>query len=163
MKKLFETTYAIILISFLLSFSFADTYGLTVSREDSNRYKVSGMDVYIQTNYCYEYAYFEESILDMFGRTGDITFTDSGQTCTVAGVYADAGIKSGSYSVTVTRKDSNWYEIFGKDLFIETSLCLQLAIMQDATLDISYGGKGTIYFERGQSCSVKGVFSRLSL
>lgn len=155
--------FLIFVFAFMFSFSFADTYGLTVSREDSNRYKVSGMDVYIQTNYCYEYAYYQESLLDMLGRTGEITFVDSGNSCPVSGVYADAGIRSGSYSVTVTRKDSNWYEIFGKDLFIETSLCLNLAIMDDATLDISYGGKGTIYFERGQSCSVKGVFSRLSL
>lgn len=157
MKKF---THLLLLLS---SFALADTYSVTVNREDSNIYQIATKEIYIHTNYCYEFVYYEDATLDMWGRTGELTFEKSNQTCSVSGVYADVGGNSGSYSVTVTRKDTNWYEIFGKDLYIKTNLCLSLAIMQEATLDLNASGTGMLYLGRNQSCMVKGVFSRLSL
>jgi len=157
MKKF---VYLILLLS---SFALADTYGVTVSREDSNIYQVATEEIYIHTNYCYEFGYYEDATLDMWGLTGELTFENSNQTCSVSGVYADASSKSGSYTVRVTRKDNNWYEIFGTDLYVKTNLCLSLAIMEEATLELNAMGTGMLYFGRNQSCMVKGVFSRLSL
>jgi hypothetical protein len=38
-------------------------YTLSVTRKASNFYKVDGQDLFIETNYCYEYATYDEVIL----------------------------------------------------------------------------------------------------
>lgn len=40
-----------------------DVYEVTVSRKDSNLYKVEFTKLYVRTRYCYEYAFNEEAIL----------------------------------------------------------------------------------------------------
>lgn len=38
-------------------------YEVSLTRKDSNLYKVDGMDLYVATNYCYEYATYDDAIL----------------------------------------------------------------------------------------------------
>ena len=141
----------------------AEDYDVSVTHIDSNLYKIDTMDIYVQTRYCYEYVYYEDSILRMDGRTGEIVFLNSGYSCGVAGVYGDAEVDSGRYAVIITREEDNWYEIIGMDIFIRTSICLELSIMDDATLRVSAGGFGTLYFPNGRDCMVEGLYGRLSL
>ena len=143
--------------------TFAENYEISVTRKDPNLYKIDTMDIYVQTKYCYEYVYYEDSILRMSDKVGEIIFLDANGSCDVAGVYGDAEVDSGRYDVTVTRKEDNWYEIFGIDMFIRTSICLELSIMNDATLSLSPGGIGTLYFSGGRNCMVEGVYEQLSL
>lgn len=157
----------IAIAAFLLLFSgsvTADDYDVTVTRKDSNLYKISGKEVYIRTRYCYEYVYSEESLLRMSGSSGKLVFLDKGKSCDVKGVYGESTQSPGKYSVTVNREDDDWYEVWGTDTFIKTSMCLNLALGEEAILKLSAGGYGTLIFiDDEDTCSVEGVFAKLRL
>ncbi|MEQ6888591.1 hypothetical protein ABE957_07880 [Halomonas sp. CS7] len=155
----------IILSLFLASISveaIADNYGVSVTRKGSNLYKIDGKNILIHTRYCYEYVYYEESFLRMYGHSGEIIFTDSGGKCDVKAVYGQSEQEAGNYSVIINQEDDDWYEIWGQGIYIKTSACLSLALGEDAVLALSAGGYGTLYVE-GDECMVEGVYSRLSL
>jgi len=140
----------------------ASNYEISVTRKDSNLYKVDGKDIYIQTRYCYEYVYYENSYLRMNGFSGEIIFLDSGDKCDVKAVYGRSEQTAGRYAVTVNREEDNWYEIWGQGIYIKTSLCLSLALGEEAILSISAGGFGTLYID-GDECMVEGIYSRMRL
>ncbi len=57
---------------------------------------------------------------------------------------------SGKFVVNVTRKETNYYKIESTDLWIETTLCLELALWQEVVLIVEspYGYmKGRIIFD----------------
>ena len=142
----------------------AGDYDLSVTRKGSNLYKVDGKDIYIHTRYCYEYVYSEDSLLRMSGTSGKIVFIDEGSSCDVKAVYGDSGASPGKYKVSVSREDDDWYEVFGTDTFIKTSACLSLALMEDAILNLSGPGYGSLYFiDDDDDCMVEGVYSKLRL
>lgn len=142
----------------------AGDYDLSVTRKGSNLYKVDGKDIYIHTRYCYEYVYYEDSLLRMSGTTGKIVFIDEGSSCDVKAVYGDSGTAPGKYKVSVSREDDDWYEVFGTDTYIKTSACLSLSLGDDAILDLSGPGYGSLYFiDDDEDCMVEGVYSKLRL
>ena len=142
----------------------AEDYDLSVTRKGSNLYKVDGKDIYIHTRYCYEYVYSEDSLLRMSGTSGKIVFIDEGESCDVKAVYGDSNLTAGKYKISVSREDDDWYEVFGTDTFIKTSMCLNLALGDDAILKVSAGGYGTLYFiDDEDDCSVEGVYTQLRL
>ena len=58
-------------------------------------------------------------------------------------------IDKGNYTVNITRKDSNLYEIEGKNIYIETKYCYEYSYSQEVILKVesSYGyTKGKIIF-----------------
>jgi hypothetical protein len=66
----------------------AGTFSVTVSRESADLYKVQGKSVWIQTQFCYQYVYYDNATLVWNGKYGAnnlITFS-SGQTCTVVDI-----------------------------------------------------------------------------
>ncbi len=144
-------------------FCYADDYKVSVTRRDSNLYKVTGKDIYIHTRYCYEYVYYEDAILKMNGYTGEIIFLEEGEKCDVRAVFGPAEIEPGTYKVTISRESDNWYEIFGTDIFIKTSMCLSLALGEEVILKLSAGGIGNLYFSDGDECMVEGVYAHLKL
>jgi hypothetical protein len=99
----------------------------------------------------------------MNGRTGDITFLDGSGSCDVEGVYGDLGMDEGAYSVTVSKESNNWYKIAEIKGYIQTNLCLELALMDDATLQMNSYGTGTLYFSNGDDCKVEKVYGVLDL
>jgi hypothetical protein len=142
----------------------AGDYDLTVTRKGSNLYKVDGKNAYVHTRYCYEYVYSEDSLLRMSGTSGKIMFIDEGSSCDVKAVFGESDISPGKYDVTVSREDDDWYEVFGTDTFIKTSICLNLALGERAILKASAGGFGTLYFlDSDDDCMVEGVYSKLRL
>lgn len=59
-------------------------------------------------------------------------------------------VDEGTYSVLLTRKDTNLYKIEGTDLYLETQFCFEICIMEEAVLVIhNYGdiSFGTVIFE----------------
>ena len=64
-------------------FGFAEIYKASVTREESNFYRVEGTSpqIYIKTRYCYEYAYSERALIDTSDM--EITFLDSDTTCQI--------------------------------------------------------------------------------
>lgn len=141
---------------------FADDYSVTVTREDSNIYKVSSSEIIINTRYCYEYVYYEDSVLRLNGYSSELLFLDSDASCDVSAVYEQVSQASGDYSVTVSHEDDDWYEVWGQNLYIRTSLCLSLALGEEAVLSLQSGGFGTLYLENDQ-CSVEGIYSKLNM
>lgn len=156
-----------VLLAFLMLVSSAVTagdYDLSVTRKGSNLYKVDGKDIYIHTRYCYEYVYSEDSLLRMSGTSGEIVFIDQGESCDVKAVYGDSGASPGKYKVSVSRADDDWYEVFGTDTFIKTSACLSLSLGEEAILNLSGPGYGSLYFiDDDEDCMVEGVYSKLRL
>ncbi|MGN6707245.1 MAG: hypothetical protein ACTHJO_14430 [Rhodanobacter sp.] len=162
-----QTRLRFALLVFLMlvsSAAAAADYDLSVTRKGSNLYKVDGKDIYIHTRYCYEYVYNEDSLLRMSGTSGKIVFIDEGASCEVKAVYGDSGASPGKYKVSVSRADDDWYEVFGADTFIKTSACLSLSLGDDAILNLSGPGYGSLYFiDDDEDCMVEGVYSKLRL
>jgi len=66
-----KVTNIILLIATFLSISaLADNYEVSVTRKGSNLYKVDTKNIFVHTRYCYEYVYYENSILRMNGYGG---------------------------------------------------------------------------------------------
>lgn len=66
-----------------------------------------------------------------------------------------------NYEVSVTRKGSNLYKVDGKDIYINTRLCLELALSEDVFLKMN-GYQGEIIFlSSGERCDVKSVCGKL--
>ena len=149
-------------VAFLSSSVLANDYRVNVTRADSNLYKVDGGDFVINTRYCYEYVFYEDSLLRMAGFSSEIIFLNSGSRCDVKGVYQSVSQSAGNYSVLVSREDDDWYEIWGQGLFIRTNMCLSLALGEDAILSLRPGGYGTLYVS-GDECQVEGVYSKVRM
>jgi hypothetical protein len=50
-------------------------------------------------------------------------------------------LENGTYSESLTRKESNLYKVDGVNLFIKTSMCYEYAYSQEAIIEIdNYGG-----------------------
>jgi hypothetical protein len=152
----------LLLVLIFPSMAAADNYEVSVTRKGSNLYKVDGNNIYIHTRYCYQYVYSEHAFLKMNGYSGEVIFLDSGGKCDVKAVYGPTEHKPGEYAVTINREDEDWYEIWGTDIYIKTSMCLSLALGQEAALSITAGGYGTLYVE-GTQCMVEGLYSKMSL
>lgn len=152
------------LAAFLLPLSaIAETYELSVTRKGKNLYKVDGKNVLIHTRYCYEYTYGSDALLRMDGYGGKLHFLDEDESCDVKAVYGRSEPKAGKYRVTINHDGDDWYEI-GSDLYVQTSLCLELALAEDGILEIRPGGFGKLHFlDSEDSCTVEGVFEKLRL
>jgi len=57
-------------------------------------------------------------------------------------------LEKGRYEITVSQESDNLYYIEGQNIYLRTSLCLELATMSDAILEVqsSKYGFGTLYF-----------------
>ncbi len=154
---------ALIMLLGLCRSTFAATYEVSVTHKASNLYKVDGKNVLIQTQYCYVYAYSEESIFKWEGYNGKLIFIKSKESCEVKAAYGSSSQQAGKYSVTVSRQDTDWYEVFGTGTFIKTSACLSLALGKEAFLFIGPSGYGQLIFKDGENCMVEGLFTKLRL
>jgi hypothetical protein len=144
------------------SLSFADNYEVSVTRKGSNLYKVDSKNIFIHTRYCYEYVYYQTSLLKMSSYSGEIIFKNSGKKCDVKEVYGPSGQGAGKYAVSVNREDDDWYEVWGQGVYIKTNACLSLAIGEEAVLALNAGGYGTLYIGDDE-CMVEGVYSKMRL
>lgn len=146
------------------SASAASSYQLTVTRKEKNLYKVTGKDLFIVTKYCYEYVYYADAILRTSGVASELIFVDQHSSCMVKAVYGPAEIKPGRYSVTISHEDDDWYEVVGKGMFIRTSMCLSLALADEAILTTNaFGGGELLFVEDEDECSVEGVYTPVEL
>ena len=77
-------------------------------------------------------------VLDSYGNVKD-----------AKAVYVPTKIDTGKYEVELTRIDSNFYQICGTNLYIETKYCYEYATRDDAILNVtsSYGyTRGEVIF-----------------
>jgi hypothetical protein len=63
----------------------ADSYRLTVTRKESNLYRVDGTKFFVKTKYCYEYAYSEAALLtyEKYSYDNSLFFISSKTSCDV--------------------------------------------------------------------------------
>jgi hypothetical protein len=141
----------------------ANTWEINVTRKDSNIYKITGKDVFVNTKHCYVYAYSEDTYLRVDGYDKKIIFIDSKDSCDVANVFSLIEINTGKYAVEISKKEDNWFEIYGTDNIIKTSSCLNLALNEKAVLSMNGYSTGELTFEDGESCNVDGVYSPVRL
>ncbi|MGM3172511.1 hypothetical protein [Dickeya lacustris] len=152
----------ILLAIFVSSLSLAETYEISVTRKDSNIYRIDGKNIIVQTKYCYVYAYSENAYLRTNAYDEKLIFVDSHDSCDVSGVYGKSNMKNGAYKVKVSHENDNWYSIWGTDYFIQTSMCIELALSDDAILK-TQGLGGELIFENGNNCTVENVYSKIRL
>jgi hypothetical protein len=69
--------------------------------------------------------------------TGAIALDRMGRTVDVSELLVPAQLKAGTYQISVTRKDTNFYRIDGYNYYIKTRLCLELALSQKAYLEVN--------------------------
>lgn len=149
-------------ISAFTPLAMAATYEISVTRKGANLYKVDGKEIFIRTKYCYEYAYSETAILEAYGTAGDLKFVDSSSECPVKAIFGKSKQTSGKYAVQVSQDDDDWYEVYGQGVYIHTDGCFSMAMNEEATLDLSAGGYGSLMID-GDQCSVEGIYSKLKL
>lgn len=159
--RLFAATASGCLALAFVSAAYAEMYEISVSRKAANFYKADGNNVAIQTRYCYEYAYGENAILNLNGYGGEIIFANSENKCDVKAVFVSANVQGGKYIVTASRDSDDFYEILGKDIYVNTWGCLSLALGSDAILEVVPGGFGRIKFvDGGGDCMVEGLYAK---
>lgn len=82
-------------------------------------------------------------------KTGSKVLDSYGNVKEAKAVYVPTKIDTGKYEVELTRIDSNFYQICGTNLYIETKYCYEYATRDDAILNItsSYGyTRGEVIF-----------------
>lgn len=136
-----------------------DRYEVSLTRKDRNLYKVDGQPYWVQTRYCYVYAYGEEAALNDY----EVVFFDSEEKCDVKRILREASVSPGTYRVSLTHEDDDFYSTLD-DMFIKTSMCLSLTVGGEAILRLNGYGGGTVFFlDEDESCDVEAVFSRVRL
>ena len=82
-------------------------------------------------------------------KTGSKVLDSYGNIKDARAVYVPTKIDSGKYEVELTKIDSNFYQIYGTNLYIETKYCYEYATRDDAILNIisNYGyTRGEVIF-----------------
>jgi hypothetical protein len=137
----------------------ADRYQVNVTRKDSNLYKVDGQPFWVQTRYCYVYGYGEDAVLSQY----EIVFLDDAEKCDVKRVLKEMQPSAGTYKVSLSHEDDDLYSTMD-GIFVKTTMCLSLALSEDAVLRLNGYGGGTVFFlDDNDGCDVEGVFSQTRL
>lgn len=133
-------------------------YEVSVTRKVQNFYKVDNQRFWIKTRYCYEYVYYEDSLLSNY----EIIFLDSGSKCDVDKIYREISPRSGNYEVSVSVEDNSYSTLDG--LLLVTPNCYQYVYYEDAIFRSNgYGGGTLVFLDAGKTCEVERVLSETRL
>ena len=104
----------------------------------------------VYANCASQETYYIKNILsEVETGEGTIVITNYGEVEEVEKVLVPYNIEIGTYNVLISRKGRDLYRIEGTNIYIETHLCLELALLSDAlvVIDTQYGLiKGSITF-----------------
>ena len=84
----------------------------------------------IQTERCDVASFYKSMELPV----GAAALTSSGEFEDIDALFVRTKVDPGRYSVSITRRASNFYRLDGTGLHVKTRLCLELALLQDGTL-----------------------------
>ena len=118
-------------LSLLLTATLILSASTTISSSQANSYDIAGI---------YEKQELKSGskVIDSYNDVKDAKY-----------VLIPTKIDTGKYSVELTRIDSNFYQVYGTSIVIETEYCYEYATRDDAVLNItsSYGyTRGEIIF-----------------
>ena len=121
--------FRFIILTCLMTLLFTSSSSLSTSKASS--YDIAGI---------YEKVELKSGskVLDSYGNVKD-----------AKAVYVPTKIDTGKYEVELTRIDSNFYQIYGTNLYVETKYCYEYAARDDAILNITsnYGyTRGEVIF-----------------
>jgi hypothetical protein len=136
-----------------------DRYQVSLTRKDGNLYKVDGQPFWVQTRYCYVYGYGDDAVLSQY----EVVFLDDAEKCDVKRILKEMQASAGTYKLSLSREDDNLYSTMD-GIFVRTTMCLNLALGEDAVLRLNgYGGGTVIFLDDDDRCDVEGVFSQARL
>lgn len=142
----------------------AQDFPLTVIRMGTDLYEVTKEDLCIQTQYCFEVEDQAEVILRLENSGNKLLFKTAAAFCDIVMIYGRSQLKTGLYSMTLTRIGDNWYQIDGKDAALKTSGCLSLAESSEGRLDMKNEEQGTLELSQfDEVCDVVGVYAKAEL
>ena len=90
-----------------------------------------------------------DTILEMKSvPDGTLAVDGYGSTTEVSKILMPVSLEKGRYEVSVSKESDNLYLIEGKNLYLRTSMCMEMAMMADAVLEVASSdyGFGTLYF-----------------
>lgn len=149
-------------LSAISVFAAAANYEVNLTRSGEDLYKISGRDIVLKTRYCYSYSFEEPSILSVSNGYVMAYFNDTATECRVDSAYTSSDLTPSLYSLTVTNDGNNWYKDEVKNVYIKTSMCLSLAVAEDAVLMLREGLFSYLFTESGR-CNVEKVYSKADL
>jgi len=155
--------FLILFTSFLVQSVLADDYQVNITRKGNNIYKVTIKEIYIFTRFCHEYVYYSDAILKMHGYIGEILFLENNEKCDVKAVYGLCDLDAGTYKVTVTYLDQDWYEVDATNIAVKVPLCMHLSIGEMAILRVEASKIARLIFNDDEEYFVEGIFSKLRL
>lgn len=87
--KVWLVTVAAVLLT--VAAAYAEVYSMTVTRKDTDLYRIDGTRLYVETRWCYEFAIGEEAILRYDPNEGPygsnkLVFVSSDTVCDVVRV-----------------------------------------------------------------------------
>lgn len=136
----------------------AQRASVTLTRKQKNLYKVDGQPFWIRTRYCYEYGYGEDAALSDY----EVLFIDSGAKCDVRDILKETVVRTGTYRVNATQEEDDLYSTFD-GVFIRTSMCLQLAVGEEAILKVDGYNSALVFPSGGTRCAVENLYSKVRL
>jgi hypothetical protein len=159
MRKLLSAMALVLATSATTGAAAADRYEVSLTRKDSNLYKVDGQPYWVQTRYCYIYGYGEEAVLSAY----EVVFLDDAEKCDVKRILKEMQPSAGTYKVSLSREDDDLYSTVD-GIFVRTTMCLSLALGEDAILRLNgYGGGTVMFLDDDDRCNVEGVYSQARL
>lgn len=147
-----------------LATAHAETYAIGVSHKATNLYKIDGKDMLIHTRDCDAYGYTGNASLKTGEAGAELRFNDTKEKCAVEGVYDAAKPSKKKYGVTISRVETDWFEVSGSKLYLKSEpRCLLMAIKEPVTLEVSGDVGGYLIFPSGKKCKVEGMYNRASM
>jgi hypothetical protein len=138
--------------------SAADRYLVNLTRKDRNLYKIDGERLWVQTRYCYAYAYSEQVAL----TAHEAVFLDSDNKCDVKNIFSEANVSPGTYQVKLTREDDDLYSTLD-GMLVKTSMCYHYGYSDDAILRLNGYGGNVVFVNAEKRCQVDVILSKVRL
>lgn len=123
----------------------AEDYALTVSRDTQDHYVGQiGYQGVIETQFCYQFVYFDNATLRLTtASTGTLIFS-SGQQCPVVNVFDPATVAANTYSAFVNSNGDGYYELTDGSALIK-AFGIDIAIGASATIVITSAINGAAF------------------
>lgn len=156
------TVVAVLLLSLLLpSWGSAEPLGFSMVYEGKNLFRVIDRDLFVQTKVCTPPATKGAPLLIYDEAGPDFVAWPNGQRCPVRAMLGRIDMPRDRFSVNLSKRANEWYEVFGLNLYLRTSLCVRMVIGEEAMLNVLAKDDIRLQFSDGQMCAVKGVYGRL--
>lgn len=135
-----------------------------VTRLNADQYKIVDDDLFLLTEYCFEMSDNEKVLLRLEEGRNQIVFPVNDNTCDIKTVYGLTSLGEGTYTLTVTRIEEEWYAVDGKGVVFKTDGCYSLAENTQARAAIEADGGGELLmFEHEEGCRIEGVYVETKL